>query len=282
MTAPAPGDPAAVAGSTGTWRAAAAIVALLSAACGAPLARLPSGPGTPAPDAADALAQATLACRAVSAITAEVGITGSISGRRLRARLLVGLAPPASARLEAFALSQQIFIFVSRAGDATLLLPREGRVLEHGPAGDVLEAVTGVPIDAAELRLALTGCPAAVADAAAGRRIGDQWRLLTDGSKGIYLHRDAAAAPWRLVAVVYRAAGRPEWRAEYRDFVNGLPNTIRLVSTEPRRFDLRLALSQVETNVPLGPAVFEVKIPPALRPMGLAELRDNGPLSDAR
>jgi hypothetical protein len=282
MTASALGDPEPAEGSKGTRRAAAVLAALLSTACGAPLMKLPSGPGAPAPDAADALTQATLACRAVSSITAEVGVTGSIKGQRLRARLIVGLAAPASARLEAFAFSQQVFIFASRGSDATLLLPRDGRALEHGQPGEVLEAVTGLPLDASGLRLTLSGCAASGAGAVSGRQIGADWRVVSDQSGDFYLRRDSRAAPWRLVAAVHRDAGRPEWRAEYRDFENGLPHTLRLASTDTRRFDLRLALSQVEINVPLEPAAFEVKIPAETRPITIAELRDSGPLSDAR
>ena len=282
MTASARADPEPAEGSKSTRRAAAVLAALLSTACGAPLMKLPSGPGAPAPDAADALTQATIACRAVSSITAEIGVTGTVKGQRLRARLIVGLAAPASARLEAFALSQQVFIFASRENDATLLLPRDGRVLEHGQPGEALEAVTGLPLDASGLRLTLTGCAASGAGAVAGRQIGADWRVVSDQSADLYLRRDSGAARWRLVAAVHREAGRPEWRAEYRDFENGLPHTLRLARTDTNRFDLRLALSQVDINVPLAPAAFEVKIPPGTRPITIAELRDSGPLSDAR
>ena len=282
MTASAQGDPELAKGSKGTGRAAAVLTALLSTACGAPFMKLPSAPGAPAQDAADALSQATSACRMVSSITAEVGVAGSIKGQRLRARLIAGLAAPASARLEAFAFSQQVFILAARGNDATLLLPRDGRALEHGQPGEVLEAVTGLPLDASGLRLTLTGCATSGASAASGRQIGDDWRVVSDQAADLYLHRDARTAPWRLVAAVHREAGRPEWRAEYRDFENGLPQTIRLASTDARRFDLRLALSQVEINVPLEPAAFEVKIPPGTRAITIAELRDSGPLSDAR
>jgi hypothetical protein len=282
MTASAQGDPELAKGSKGTRRAAAVLAALLSTACGAPFMKLPSAPGAPAQDAADALSQATSACRMVSSITAEVGVAGSIKGQRLRARLIAGLAAPASARLEAFVFSQQVFILAARGNDAMLLLPRDGRALEHGQPGEVLEAVTGLPLDASGLRLTLTGCATSGASAASGRQIGDDWRVVSDQAADLYLHRDARTAPWRLVAAVHRAAGRPEWRAEYRDFENGLPHTIRLASTDGRRFDLRLALSQVEIDAPLEPAAFEVKIPPGTRPITIAELRDGGPLSDGR
>lgn len=269
-------------GSTGGWQATAVLAAFLATACGSPLMSLPSRPGASAPDAADAFTQATRACRAVSSITAEVGATGSISGRRLRARLIVGLAAPASARLEAFAFSQPLFTFVARAAEATLVLPREGRALQQGRADEVLEAVTGVPLDATGLRLTLTGCSPPAGDVVTGRQLGEDWRVVTDRASDLYLQRASRAAPWRLVAAVHREAGRPEWRAEYREFEGGLPKRIRLASADRRRFDLQLALSQVDLNVPLDAAAFEVRIPPGTRPITVEELRDDGPLSLAR
>lgn len=241
--------------------------------------KLPAGPGEPALDIRDAMAEATAKCRAVSSLTAEIGVTGSIGRQRVRARLLAGLAVPASARLEAFAFGQPIFIFAARGADATLLLTRDRRVLEHGAPGEVLEAVAGVPLDAADLRVALLGCTVAP-DPDSGRRLGDDWRLAEDSGRELYLRREARSAPWRLVAVVYRAA-RPAWRAEYRNFVDGLPRTVHLVSSDPSRFDVSLALSQVALNVTLGPPAFEVIVPAGVDPVTLDELRRQGPLSSA-
>ena len=239
----------------------AASLALLTASCGAPLMKLPKlpGPAAPASDARDALADATKACRAVSSFTAETAASGSVAGRRLRA------AP----------FGEPLFFFVSRGGDATLLLPRDRRVLEHGTPRDVLEAVTGIPLSAADLRSTLTGC--ASADPARGQRAGDDWRIVPDGENELYLNRKPPAAEWRLVAVVHRDPSS-EWRAEYRDFQNGMPRTIRLVSRDARRFDLRLELSQVETNVPLGAEAFRVRVPAGTEPITLEDLRQNGPL----
>src|SRR5947207_1130576 len=125
-----------------TRTVAALAAALLATSCGAPLMKLPSGPAGPASDGTDVVTQATRACRTVSTIKAEVAIRGSVAGRRLRARLLAGLSTPESARLEAPApFGQPVFIFVARAGDATLMLPRDGRVLEHGRPEAILEAL---------------------------------------------------------------------------------------------------------------------------------------------
>jgi len=252
--------------------------------------KLPGGPGAPAPDAADALTDATAACRAVSTLSAEAGVSGSVGGRRLRGSLLVGVAAPASARIEAVApAGPPIFIFVaSGAGDdaATLLLPRENRVLQHGRPEAVLEAVAGPRLDAQELRETLTGCPPA-ASGANGRQFGADWRVVTVGSSDVYLRRSPQPGRWQLVAALHHAAAgnassSSGWRSEYADFDAGLPRTIRLADANGKRFDLHLKLSQVETNARLGPDVFRVQVPSDADPISLDELRRSGPLGTSR
>ena len=271
--------------ATGRGRTLVALAAVVSIACGAPLMKLPSGPGGPAPDAADLLAQATSACRSVRTFTAEIAVSGSVGGRRTRGRLAAGLAAPASARLEAFApFGPPLFIFAATGDEATVLLSRDARVLEQGRPDAVLEAIAGVPLGAAELRATLTACTTGAADAAGARRLGDPWRAVPVGAgHEVYLHREGAPAKWRLVATVRHAAG-PErgWRAEYGDFENDLPRTVRVTSESdgPSGFDLRLALSQVETNRPLDADVFRIQIPQAATAITLEDLRQWGPLAE--
>jgi hypothetical protein len=241
--------------------------------------KLPSGPGTPASDARDALADATSACRAVSTITAEIAVSGSVGGQRLRARITAGLAPPASARLEAMApFGAPIFIFAAVNDQATLLLPRDNRVLEHGRGAAVLEAVAGVPLDAAGLREALIGCGSLTADAASAKQAGPDWRIVPDGSSDVYLHRERSAGRWRLVAAMHHGTPGGDWRAEYSGFQpSGLPQTVRFTSGPGDRFDLRLVLSQVDINTTLGAEVFRVQVPPNAVPITLDELKHARP-----
>ena len=258
--------------SAGRFVACLVAVALVSSGCGAHLMKLPAGPGTPATDAQQAIAEATIACQRVNTLTAEIRITGSVGGERVRGRMLVGVARPASARLEATApFGAPLFIFVAHDDEATLLLPRDDRVLEHGKPAEVLEAIAGVPLGPIELRTTLTGC-AQAADSSDARAIGDDWRIVRDGPAEIYLHRDPHAAPWRIVADV-----RPAWRAEFRNFESDLPRTIRLHSPATAQFDVTLALSQVDVNTPLGPDTFSVHVPPTARPISLDELRHARP-----
>jgi len=248
--------------------------------CGAPMMKLPSGPGAPAADAGDALVQASRECRAVRTLTAEVAASGKAAGSRFRGRLSVGVAAPASVRIEAVApFGPPVFIFVATDDDATLLLPRDDRILEHGRPAEVLNAAAGVPLGPADLHAALTGCAAAVSQPQ-GRELGSDWRMVSDGGGAagdeLYLHRDGAAQPWRLVAVIHRPASQPAWRAEYRDHQNGLPRSIRVATLDASKgaaFDLSLRLTQVETNVPLDAGVFRVEIPRSAQPITVDELR---------
>jgi hypothetical protein len=240
--------------------------------------KLPAGPGAPAADAGEALKQATAACSGIRTLTAEVAASGKVSGQRFRVRLSVGVAAPASARLEAVApFGPPIFILATSNDEATLLLPRDDRVLQHGRSAEVLDAVTGVPLGAADLHAVLTGC-APAAGGADGRELGADWRLVHDSTGGaLYLHREAATEPWQLVSVVRRA-----WRVDYRDPLNGLPRSMRVTSVAGDRdaaaaFDVTLALSQVETNVPLGDDVFKVDVPRSAKPITLDELRHARP-----
>jgi hypothetical protein len=62
-------------------------------------------------------------------------------------------------------------------------------------------------------------------------------------------------------------------RVEYRNFLNDLPRAIHMKGLDKEAFDLTLALSQVETNVPLGNEVFRLEIPPSADPITVDELR---------
>jgi len=131
----------------------------------------------------------------------------------------------------------------------------------------------------------LTGCTTEPR-AAEARQLGDDWRVVPDAGGDVYLHRAARASAWRIVAALHRGAGAQSWRAEYGGFQQdspagggGLPKTVRLTSLDGRRFDLRLGLSQVEINPPLGAEAFVVQIPPGTQPIDVEELRRSGPLA---
>jgi hypothetical protein len=259
-------------------------LSVVCAACAAPLLKLPSGPGVPAQDASDVIQAATAACRPLSSISAELAVSGSIAGSRVRGRLLAGVTRLGAVRLEAVApAGQPVFVLTNGLGqvqpDATLLLPGDNRVLERGRFGAVLEAVTGIPIDASLLFSVLTACVPSVE--AMGNAFGEDWRRVAAGVLDAYVHREKEGS-WRLVAMLSGPDVRPGWRAEYGVFQDGLPHSIRLVSASPGAFDLQLALSQVEMNPSLGDEVFRLQIPASAKPITLDELKASGPLGTNR
>jgi hypothetical protein len=267
-----------------TRRSAAPLLALslVCAACGPALLKLPSGPGVIALDAREALDAASAACRPLSAVSLEIAVSGSIGGSRVRGRLLAGLTPAGAVRLEAVApVGQPVFVLTNGMGfvqpGANLLLPRDNRVLQRGQFDTVLEAVTGIPLDAPVLFSVLTGC--APGSFLGGNALGDDWRLvsvLPGGQYDVYVHRGQNGS-WRLVATL-RRGGDSGWRVEYANFQEGLPRQIRLVSARAGAFDLQMNLSQVELNPTLGPEVFTIQIPASATPISLDELKTSGPL----
>lgn len=230
-------------------------------------------------------------CRAITSLSAEMGVSGTAGGQRLRGRVLVGLASPASALLDAAApFGASLFLYAAHDGRATLLLPRDRRVLADGDPAAVLEAITGVPLGPADLRHALTACVVAGGDMVTnGRGFGADWRAVTVGDAEVYLRR--LASGWRVTAILHSPASSPsatgkseagpqEWRADYTDFSGDLPRSVRLSTTDARRFNLRLALSQVEINPVLGREVFTVTIPAGVEAITLDELRRSGPMAE--
>ena len=254
---------------------AVALAALLTSSCGATLLELPAGTGTAAADGAEVVAQATSACRAVTTLTAEIAVSGSVNGQRVRATLAAGLAAPASARLEAYAFNQAVFTFVAVGDDGTLRVDRDRQALEHAPPADILEALTGVPLDAAGLLAMLTGC-ATNPNPAAARQLNGEWRMVPDASGSVYIRRDKRGGEWQIVAARRRDRSGTEWRADYRGHTAGLPRDVRLISADRQRFNLHLELRSLEPNEAIDPESFRLPLSPALDRITLDELRRAG------
>ncbi|MDE3154851.1 MAG: hypothetical protein KGN76_07090 [Acidobacteriota bacterium] len=245
--------------------------------CAPALVRLPAGPGAVAPGYASAWTRATAACRGVRVLTAAIGVSGHVGPQRVHGRLLAGLARPDGLRLEAVApFGQPAFVLVARGGRATLLLPRDGRVLREADPAAVLEALAGVSLSPAGLLAALSGCGTAGATPVTGRAYGDDWiRVgLEDGSVA-YLRR--VQGVWRLVAALPAAGGGRQLRVDYADFDAATPADIRL-SVAAADVALHLQLSQIDLNVPLAARAFQVDVPAGTQPLTLRELREASPL----
>jgi hypothetical protein len=235
---------------------------------------LPADPGAPLPDVADIHRQASAACATVRTLTAELSLSGRAGGRALRGRAIVGFQRPASIRLEGVApFGPPAFILAGMGANATLLLPRDNRVLRDARAEDMLGALTGVALSPADLLAVLTGCVTAMPAASAGRLHQNGWASI-DLAPDTTVFLERVALGWQP-----RAARRPGWLIEYPSWRGTFPETVRLQSTNPAvNVDLTAAVSQLEANVTLDPAAFTVTVPDEMLSMTLDELRDAGPL----
>ena len=263
------------------FAAATVSLAMLASACGAARwVTLPSGSGAPFPEFAEAYGAATAECRIVTTMTVRLGVSGRAGTTRLRGRIDAGLAAPAQIRLEGFPPlnfgAKPFFIMVARGHEATLLLPRDARVLRGSPPAAIVEALAGVPLGPAELRGVLTGCGLISSEASAGRLYPNGWAAI-DVAGGTTVFLRQIEGQWRVAA-----ARRAALTIHYADFTSGRAATVR-VWTGPAdgsagAADLTLKMSDVELNVPLESAVFDLDVPRDAIPLTLDELRRAGPL----
>jgi hypothetical protein len=259
-------------------RLIAVALCLATASCAPRLVTLPSGAGSAYPDYARPYELATERCRDVRSMAAVLSISGKAGSHRLRAKLDAGFEAPARVRLEFPAPGKPIFVYVAVGEDATLVLPREGRVLRGAPPAATLEALAGVAIGPEDLRTIVAGCGFAAGAATAGRSFGPAWLAVDSGGATSWLQEIDGA--WQMTASVRGAV-----EVRYADFQLGRPATIRLRAAPGRGggqastvTDLTIRLSQVDINEPLGADAFHVEVAPDATPMTLEQLREAGPL----
>ena len=255
-----------------------AVAAAAVSGCAKPRLQLPSGPSVPLDNPNQIFDEAFGGCSDLRSLTLEIGLSGRAGGRKLRARLLAGLAAPSSIRLEAVApFGAPGFILAASDASSVLLLPRDDRVLRDAPPQDILAALAGVHVGPADLLAFLAGCPGAAPVASGARRFSDEWAAvdLDDGGVAYLQHGET----WHLAAIV-----RPDLRTVFQEWTVEGPGRVGLQSPDagdPAAFDLSLRLSQVERNAEIPPAAFSVEVPPDTEPITLDELRRAGPMRDS-
>ena len=217
-------------------------------------------------------------------MTAEIGLSGRVGDQRLSSvRVIAGFERPSSIHLQGVApFGGPVFLLSGRGDSATLLLPREDRIIRNAPPGAILGALTGVALDPADLLAVFTGCVLPGPRATGGRlHAGGLASVdIESADQGIrrtatlYLRR--TGSQWQL-----RAATRDRWQIEYTPGTGSFPQLVRLISTNPDlRVGINAALSQVETNQAVDPKAFIVEEPKNVMPMTVEELRQAGPLRE--
>jgi hypothetical protein len=259
-----------VGGSVGLTLLAAA--ALVGVSCAARLPPRPSGAPASSADAAAMFERATAHCSGLRTMTMELGLSGRAGDEKLRGRVITGLERGGAARLEGLApFGAPLFILAARDERATLLLPRDRRVLVSSSVAEVIERLTGLALGADDLLRALSGCLGTGGEVGNGREWPGGWRAVSAPTDRTVFLREQSGT-WSVMAV--DGGG---WRADYAELANGYPRTVRLRSTDGS-VDLTARVQQLEVNTPIDAAAFEVTVPPGTDPMTLDELRSVAPL----
>lgn len=252
-----------------------------AAGCAPRAIRLPEGPGQPFADYEQAFAEASADCRGVRTLTLEASVSGAVGGGRVRGRVIAGFARPGRMRLEAVApMGAPAFILAADGGTGTLLIPRAREVLTGEPTESVLEAVIGVSVRPDDLQAILVGCVAVEPRPTSGSQFSGGWvRVELEGGSVAYLRQEGGR--WRILA-----GTRPLLAVQYELAENGrrLPAAVRLQSAANGGpgANLRIKLSEVDTNVPIAAKAFTVAVPDNALPITLADLRQAGPFGDRR
>jgi len=254
------------------------VALLFLSACAGRRVTFPTDPGAPLADFAAIHAQVSGACRGVSTFSSELSIAGRAGSERLRGRIVSGFARPASMRLEGVApFGPPAFILVTRGEAATLVLPRDNAVLRGARAEDILGALTGVALPPPALQALLTGCVEPNPQPTGGKVHQNGWASIDlQGGAVLYLQRRDNA--WQV-----RGGRRDGWEIEYLVWQGQFPQQLRLRATSATpSVDLNATIGQLEANVDLADAAFEVVVPDSATPISLEALRENGPLAESK
>jgi len=252
-------------------RLACCAVGALMTGCAATRPALPSGSGTPLPGFETAYQEAVQECRSARTVVAELGLSGRAGDTKLRGRINAGVAAPADIRLEGVAFGRPIFILAARAGEATLLLMREDRVVRNAPPEAIVEALTGVALTPSELLAVVAGCGLGAGSPGSARSLGADWTAVDSTQGTTYLRR--VEGRWRVGGVV-----RGQLTVVYADFAGGLPATVHIRTADVA--DITLRISQLEINTTIDPKAFQVEVPADAVPLSLEQLRRAGPMGD--
>jgi hypothetical protein len=252
--------------------------------CAARIPPRPAGTPTPDPTAGDAFAIATAACKGFRSIEGELSLSGRAGGERVRGRILTGLEAGGAVRLEAVApFGAPFFVLAGRNERATLVLPREHRVLKDTGVAEVLERLTGLTLGADDLRLILSGCLVDRAEPSDGRQWGGGWRAVTIGLDRVAYLRMQNGQP------ILTAADYGSWRVDYSAHAGGFPRVVRvrraegpgsLAAGSDAAIDITARVEQLQVNTAINPLAWMVEIPSDAEPMTLDELRSIAPLAE--
>jgi len=256
------------------------VISVISS-CAAKTPPRPVGAPTPDPTAIEAFNAATAACKGFRSIEGELSLSGRAGNERVRGRILTGLESGGAVRLEAVApFGAPFFVLAGRAERATLVLPREHRVLKDTAVADVLERLTGLTLGADDLRLIVSGCLVDRAEPSDGRQWSGGWRAVTIGPERVaYLRVVNGQA-------VLTAADYGPWHVDYSAHAGGFPRVVRVrragALAKGNELDITARVEQLQVNTQINPRAWSVEVPSDADPMTLDELRSIAPLAEKK
>ena len=264
-------------------RLVALATVLALSACAARTPPRPAGTPGPDPTAIAAFTTATASCRGFRSLTGELSLSGRAAGERIRGRVIAGLESGGSVRLEGVApFGPPIFILAGTGERATLLLPRERRVLTNTAVSAVLERLTGLALGADDLRLIVSGCLVDHAAPTEGRQWPGGWQAVTLAPDRVAYLRLQQGQP------VVVAADYGPWHLDYSEHLSGYPRVLRVrrlrqgVGAQGRdgeaTTDVTARVGELEINTTINPLAFTLEVPADADPMTLDELRSVAPL----
>ena len=210
-----------------------------------------------------------------------MSLSGRAGDERVRGRILTGLESGGAVRLEMVApFGAPFFILAGRAERATLVLPREHRVLKDTAVADVLERLTGLTLGAEDLRLIVSGCLVDRAEPSGGRQWSGGWRAVTIGPDRVAYLRVVNGRP------VLAAADYGQWHVDYSAHAGGFPRVVRVrragAVAKAEAIDITARIEQLQVNTQINPRAWSVDVPSDADPMTLDELRSIAPLAERK
>ena len=247
------------------------LLAVLLPACATHVFVPPSGPGEPAPEAEAAWTQATRQCLGAVTYSAQLHVSGRVGTSHLNRTVVGALTVLDHILLELREFGQLGFRLAGEGAAATLLLPRDNRVVT-ARADEIVEALTGLKLGPKQLLAIVSGCITTSPQMTGARRFADL--LAVDAGKAtLYLRlRDGA---WQVSAGIVDGL-----IVEYLEIAGGYPRRLSLVTETGRTpaVALTIDLDQLNVNITMPPSAFVVVVPASAAPMTLEELRTIGPL----
>lgn len=249
-------------------RAAAALAGCVVAVSGCAVHgfKPPTGVPVPAPDGAAVWQQASSACRSTTTFSAHLRVSGKASGQRVRATIDGAVTASDRIYLRANApFGRTAFVLAGTADRATLLLPRDNRVVT-ARAAEIVDALTGLAWGPRDLLDILTGCVVRGDATVEASRIGDRLRVKASNAE-VFLQR--SRGDWEVEGGVVSGLA-----VGYGRRSGGWPGEV-VISSQPGgsgAVALKIAVEQIATT-PLPDTTFVLTAPADAAPLTMEELR---------